>query len=141
MQCVTEIIAEAPFDPALDTFADCLKRAGDLLRVLIYVAEPLRDESTQLPSLDAGIQDKFFGALHKQFRDAESLLESHTMSSDHVSQATAGIILLARFLQFDLGFGGVWTGKTKEASSDLFATIFRLTLVGADSSMILVRVF
>lgn len=115
-----------------DTLSQRLRRIGELLQVLVYISEPMQQESS-LPALEPSIQDTFIDALYKSFALLESLLLPSDPSEGgraDASDLTQGTILLARLLQFNLGFRDVWTPKTKETGSSLSMSIFRLALVG-----------
>ena len=114
---------------ASDNLIESVERAGELLRVLVYLAEPLREETSLLPTLEPDTQHEFFDALCTQFVTVETLLGERDAADDRLHQITQSAILLARLLQFDLGFRGAWTSRAKEASTGLSATLFRLALV------------
>lgn len=105
---------------------ECLGRAGELLRVAVYVAEPLRDQATQLPDLDPDIQDEFVDMVCSKLGQIEALLVSNEAPPFPLTQAS---ILLARLLQFDLGFNTAWTSKTKDVSGRIATNILKLALV------------
>ncbi|KAJ7078858.1 hypothetical protein B0H15DRAFT_526897 [Mycena belliarum] len=126
LKCVTEILRD--LDMTSKSLTDGFERAGELLRVIAYVAEPLRVADLQLPALDPTIQDEFFEVLNGKFVDAEHSL---TASDDSGlgTELTQATISLSRLLQFHLGFPVVWTAKIKELSINLSSTIFRLVLL------------
>ncbi|KAF5370753.1 hypothetical protein D9758_002110 [Tetrapyrgos nigripes] len=121
---VAEIIRDMSFSEG--SCVALLSRAGELLRVLIYVAEPLREDATDLPSIQCAIQDNFFQALTSRFKDLSEMLHMENTSPSGRADLMQATMLLARFLQFDLAFQGIWTEKTKAMSTDLSATIFSL---------------
>lgn len=132
LRCIAEILNEVSTASQPDSLADRVQRAGELLRVLAHVVEPLREETSLLPQLEPGVQDEFFTALTANFELLESLLSAYNMDSsedDRPSQITRCAIFLARLLQFNLGFRGAWTEKTRVLSTNLSSTIFRLALV------------
>jgi mediator of RNA polymerase II transcription subunit 12 len=127
--CIAKILNEAYVTPQPEALAECIRRAGELLRVLIHVTEPLREEAFELPELDCGIQEGFFDAICTKFEDIRSMFNGGSFTDDGLSQVTRSAIFLGRLLQFDLGFRGVWTAKTREGSGSLSSTLFRLALV------------
>ncbi|KAF8876501.1 hypothetical protein BD779DRAFT_1560397 [Infundibulicybe gibba] len=124
LKCIAEVLQES-----MTYNAEQFRRAGELLRVLIYLVEPLREDLASLPILDPSIQDEFFNALCIKFTGTEALSINLEDNETDYCQITQGIIFLARLLQFDLGLQGAWTSKTKEASSGLSSSIFKLALL------------
>lgn len=118
-------------DLASDSLHASLGRAGELLRVLIYVAEPLRDNPSELPLLDSTVQTEFFEALSTKFADLVVLLQAEDVPTNmsNTEPLMHVCVLLARFLQFDLAFRGVWTEPAKKASEALSSNLFILTQV------------
>ncbi|KAJ7755754.1 hypothetical protein DFH07DRAFT_490213 [Mycena maculata] len=125
LKCVTEILRD--LNMSSKSLTDGFERAGELLRVIAYVAEPLRATGSQLPALDLAIQDEFFEVLNDKFVDVERYLTDAESSLG--TELTQASISLSRLLQFHLGFPVVWTTKIKELSTTLSATIFRLVLL------------
>lgn len=115
-------------DFASDSWHSSLGRAGELLRVLTYVAEPLRDNPSELPLLDSTVQTEFFEALSAKFAALVDLLKADARPNNSQAFMNA-CILLARFLQFDLAFRGVWTGSAKKTSETLSSNLFTLIQV------------
>ncbi|CAK5281407.1 unnamed protein product [Mycena citricolor] len=112
-------------DPTTKSLSESFERAGELLRVIAYVAEPLRSPGAQLPALDATIQGNFFQVLHDKFAEIERCL-SQDEDSPELTQVA---ISLSRFLQFHLGFHFSWTPKIKELSVGLSGTILKLVIL------------
>jgi len=110
---------------------DCIQRAGQLLRVLAHITESIREEAALLPQLDPVVQDEFIDVLSSKFDAINSTLEAdrETDIGTETSYLSQSLIFLARLLQFDLGFRGAWTAKTKGASNQLIFILFRLALV------------
>ncbi|KAJ3781694.1 hypothetical protein GGU10DRAFT_98188 [Lentinula aff. detonsa] len=129
---VAEIIQNIDF--ALDSMNASLGRVGELLRVLTYVAEPLRDNPSDLPILDSNIQTEFFEALSTKFSALVSLLRPPDVEFVDAEPLMNACILLARFLQFDLAFRGVWTGGAKIASESLSSNLFVLVQIYASGN-------
>ena len=121
------------------TLKESLKRASELLRVLVYVAEPLRADGASIPSIERLIQDEFFSALCSQISTLEKALTQEGSSHYPPFQFTQEVILLARLLQFDLGFRNVWTPTTHSASIELSKSLFKLVLVRPSSAAFLHR--
>ncbi|KAJ7647576.1 hypothetical protein FB45DRAFT_893821 [Roridomyces roridus] len=129
LKCVTVIFRDLTMSSK--SLTDGFERAGELLRVIAYVAEPLRAAGSQLPALDPAIQDEFFQVLNDKFVEVERNLNDESRLGTELSQAT---ISLSRLLQFHLGFPVVWTAKIKESSVNLSATILRLALLHGSGS-------
>lgn len=125
---MADILKDLPIgvDQASDRAAS-LTRAGEVLRVLIYVAEPLRDGPTPLPLIEPDIQDRFLSILHAKFQDIESFASSH----DPI-RLTQGAILLCRFLQFSLGFRRDWTTQAVDDARGLITIVLKLIVVRYD---------
>ncbi|KAJ7497070.1 hypothetical protein FB451DRAFT_214151 [Mycena latifolia] len=130
LKCVTEILRDLSMTSK--SLTDSFERAGELLRVIAYVAEPLRAVGSQLPALDPAIQDELFEVLNDKFVDVEHALSD--VGSGLGVELTQATISLSRLLQFHLGFPVVWTAKIKELSINLSATIFRLVLLHGSGS-------
>ncbi|THH13392.1 hypothetical protein EW146_g6819 [Bondarzewia mesenterica] len=111
---------------------EVLNVVSERLRLLAHVVEPVRDDPLQLPMMDAPTQDEFFDVLAKKLEALVAIL-SHKGSEDgemmSSTEATQAAVLMARLLQFDLAFRGVWTSKTRELSSKMCQIIFDLALV------------
>ena len=136
LQCMSEMLRDATQRPA--DLTDYIQRAGQLLRVLAHVAESLR-ETALLPQLESEVQDEFIDAICAQFDVIHSTLVADGDQSDiatKASQSSDTVIFLARLLQYDLGFPGGWTAKTKGASNPLVSTLFRLALVSRNNHAI-----
>jgi mediator of RNA polymerase II transcription subunit 12 len=127
LKCVTEILRDLSMTSK--SLTEGFERAGELLRVIAYVAEPLRAAGSQLPALDSAIQDEFFEVLNDKFVDVEHALTVNDLKAGPGNELTQAAISLSRLLQFHLGFPVAWTAKMKELSINLSATIFRLVLV------------
>jgi mediator of RNA polymerase II transcription subunit 12 len=134
LQCMSEMLRNTSLQ--LADLNDCIQRAGQLLRVLAHIAESMREEAALLPQLESTVQDEFIDVLSAKFDAIKSALEADREAdigteTSHISQS---LIFLARLLQFDLGFQGAWTSKTKGASNHLISILFRLALVSAAHS-------
>lgn len=124
---MSEMLKHSQTSPPLVDLLNCLKRSGQLLRVLAHVAESIHEEASLLPQLESVVQNEFINVLCTQFEALENALNiDGEGEAFHVSE---GLIFLARLLQFNLGFPGAWTNQVKEVSSKLLATLFRLAVV------------
>jgi len=97
--------------------------------VLIYIAEPLREDASDLPAIKPFIQDNFFQVLCSKFKELSTMLRSEDSPRTNRSDLMQITMLLSRFLQFDLAFRGIWTEKTKAMSLDLATVVFSLVQV------------
>ena len=105
--------------------AESLKRAGEMLRVLVHVSQPFREPTATLPSVDTAIQEAFAETLDRRLK----VLDSQVASKDTSAHSPQDFVLPCRLLQFILSFRITWTPKTKDLSSNLSGVIFRLALV------------
>ena len=106
--------------------------ASEQLRLLAHVVELARDDQTALPVVDSLAQDSFIDALSGKIRAFETLLAQPTPTSDVPSaQATHGAVLMARLLQFNMAFRGVWTPKARSHGEGLCKSTFNLALVSS----------
>ena len=111
-----------------DSLKASLSRAGELLRVLSYVAEPLREDAGGLPAINPDIQDRFFPALSSKWEELFKLMQADS-NKNHPPSFTEAVVVLARLLQFDLACRDIWTPKARLLSEGLCMTVFRLALV------------
>ncbi|KAL0072786.1 RNA polymerase II mediator complex subunit [Marasmius tenuissimus] len=128
MRRITDVLSGMVFKD--DTWKAGLDRAGELLRVLSYVAEPLREDPSGLPAINPDIQDRFFPTLSTKWDELLRLMETDS-EEDRQGSFTRAVVLLARLLQFDLALRGVWTEKVKEGSFKLTDTLFKLLQIHA----------
>ncbi|KAG6334052.1 hypothetical protein ID866_5040 [Astraeus odoratus] len=127
---IIEIFTRAPLPLSLDTLIDRVNRAGELLRVLSHVAEPLRMKPTNLP-LDPLVQERLSKVILDTFIAIEVMLSG---VSDTSRELTRSAIFLARLLQFNLGFTGLWSLSCIEIHESLSSILFRLSLIHADGT-------
>jgi len=116
---------------------DVLRRVGELLRALVYIAQPFWKEGPLLLNLDSVVQNDFVVI----FRDKLSVIRSTLTESNGSIQVPVSsgedlsmtisqqVVLLVRLLQFDLGFRGAWTPRLRDLSSELINDLFHLALV------------
>ncbi|KAF8170267.1 hypothetical protein K438DRAFT_1982787 [Mycena galopus ATCC 62051] len=133
LKTVTEILRDLSVT-SKKSLNDGFERAGELLRVIAYVAEPLRAAGSQLPALDPAIQDQFFEVLNDKFGKVEQSLAVDDAELSLGTELTHAAISLSRLLQLHLGFPVAWTPKIKELSITLSGTIFRLVLLHGSGS-------
>ncbi|EFI28176.1 hypothetical protein CC1G_14203 [Coprinopsis cinerea okayama7 len=109
-------------------FATSLMRLGELLRILIHVTAPFRDQSVNLLALDPALQEEFLRLLHSKITYLERSLTSEERSAqDHNHKSN--LILLIRLLQFVLNFRDIsWTLAMKEVGQSLATALFRLAM-------------
>ncbi|KAG6920074.1 hypothetical protein DXG01_010142 [Tephrocybe rancida] len=127
LRCITERVMES-ISPTEQNQSHTFQRAGELLRVLIYVSEPLRENMTPLLSLEISVQDQFIEALLSKLVLFESLVISTTNSDTDDSDLTQDIVLFLRLLQFEMGFRGTWTSRMKDATDRVVSCLFRITV-------------
>lgn len=118
--------------PGLGTASleDQSRRAGEVLRVLAYIAEPFRKEGNPLPQLNQDAYDKLFFAIDKSIASLAKELSAADADDALIRpESTAWAILLARLLQFLLGFHGQCSASVKAASSETSSSLTTLVLV------------
>lgn len=113
---------------------DKLHRVGELLRALVYIAQPFRKEGPLLLNLDPMVQDEFVTIIHDKLSTIKVTLESSTpiqatTGEDPSATVSQQVVLLVRLLQFDLGFRGAWIPKLKDLSGALINSLLQLALV------------
>jgi mediator of RNA polymerase II transcription subunit 12 len=101
-------------------------RAGEVLRVLSHVSEPLREEGTVL-DLDVSTQERLVKIILESFQFANAAFSKTTDQSLRV--ITEAVIFLARLLQFDLGFFGIRTTPFGETCEKMTPVLFDLVVV------------
>ncbi|KAI6169577.1 hypothetical protein EDD17DRAFT_1784529, partial [Pisolithus thermaeus] len=124
---IVDIFTRAPFPALRDTLFDRVGRAGELLRVLSHVAEPLRTKGVVL-HLDPLVQERLSKVILETLITIETMLSKSTNTSHEVKRCA---IFLARLLQFNLGFIGPWSTSCMEIHEGLMAVLFRLLLIYA----------
>ncbi|KAF8972899.1 hypothetical protein BDZ97DRAFT_2053658 [Flammula alnicola] len=125
-QCMTDLLLEAQSEPESSN-ANCLRRVGELLRVLIHVSRPFRDPPATLLAVDPQVLESFIVAIDWRFK----ILETNFLSENVQSQFIHNLVLLARLLQFAFSFKNAWTAKSKETCLSLSSLIFRFALHSA----------
>ena len=120
--CITHLLASSPPHKAI-AGEDC--HVQQLLRVLIYVAQPFRHSTSTLPLVDGPCHEAFISAIEAKLK----LIEPAMRTADPSPLAVKDLILLCRLLQFVLSFRANWTIKAKTIGSGLTTFIFNLSLV------------
>ncbi|KAH8993017.1 hypothetical protein EDB92DRAFT_1944966 [Lactarius akahatsu] len=127
--CIANILKGVQTPLTSHGVQEILDVASEQLRLLAHVVELARDDQTALPVVDSQAQDSFIGALASKIRAFETLLAQPTPTSDVPSaQATQGAVLMARLLQFNMAFRGVWTPKARSLGEGLCKSVFNLAL-------------
>jgi mediator of RNA polymerase II transcription subunit 12, fungi type len=128
--CIANILEGVKTPLTSQGVQEILDVASEQLRLLAHVVELARDDQTALPVVDSVAQDSFIKALANKIQAFETIL-TQSISKPNVppDQATQGGILMARLLQFNMAFRGVWTPKARSLSEDLCRSIFNLALV------------
>ena len=111
-----------------------VSKAGDVLRLLTNVVEPMRKEGTSAHQVDQPVQDKLLRAIHDRLVVIlRTLSTGQSSNQQNTAQAIQAVVFLSRLLQFDLGLSGVWTPEMKNMSEPLCDILFRLALVGPNT--------
>src|SRR5258705_6715208 len=93
---------------------DCLRRVGELLRVLVQVSEPLRNTPNSIPTIDPLVQETFLQAILGRF----NLMQKLPMDEETCYKWRDSLIL-PRLIQFILSFNCNWSQGSKEISKEL----------------------
>ncbi|KAI0293333.1 hypothetical protein B0F90DRAFT_1763644 [Multifurca ochricompacta] len=127
--CIANILKGVQTPLTSQGVQEILDVASEQLRLLAHVVELARDDQTALPVVDPVAQDSFIEALASKIQAFEILLTQPTPKSDvPPDQATQGAVLMARLLQFNMAFRGVWTPKARSLSENLCKSTFNLAL-------------
>ncbi|KAI9510086.1 hypothetical protein F5148DRAFT_1182339 [Russula earlei] len=127
--CIANILEGVNTPLTCQGVQEILDVASEQLRLLAHVVELARDDQTALPVVDSVAQDGFIVALANKIQAFETILTQPTPESDvPPDQATQGAVLMARLLQFNMAFRGVWTTKARSLSEKLCKSIFNLVL-------------
>jgi mediator of RNA polymerase II transcription subunit 12 len=128
-KCINELLQEF-ISEQMTSALDKLRHVGEVLRALVYIAQPFRKEGALFLNLDPAVQDDFVTILHDKLSEMITTLKSSASSAIDLSvQISQPIVLLVRLLQFDLGFRGAWTPKMKDLSGAFIKNLLNLALV------------
>lgn len=123
-QCICEMLRKVANLNQPAVLDDCVRRAGQLLRVLVHVAGSRQQSEVSVRQLKASVQDDFIEAIYVILHNIEI-----TESSEEIMGTSDSLVFLLRLLQFDLGCSNIWTLKTKEISGKLVPTLYNLATV------------
>lgn len=113
-------------------FVQIVSDAGEVLRLLISLVEPLRRDPTTSEAPDSATQEELAQVVHSQLSSISSTLaaygkgESNGINIDLVNKAVA---FLARVVQFALGLRNAWTTQLKSLIDPFCATLVDLIIV------------
>jgi mediator of RNA polymerase II transcription subunit 12, fungi type len=134
--CIANILKGVQTPLTSQGVQEILDVASEQLRLLAHVVELARDDQTALPVVDQIAQDGFIDALSSKLEAFETLLARPTLELGvPPDQATQGAVLMARLLQFNMAFRGVWTPKARSLSENICKSVFKLALVGYESPL------
>ncbi|KAF9219563.1 hypothetical protein BS17DRAFT_760662 [Gyrodon lividus] len=125
---LVEILTRPPAPLSPDALAERVNRAGEVLRLLSHVTEPLRTKGS-IFQLDSTSQERLGKAICETLCAVESMFVAASASAPN--QLTQNVIFLARLLQFSLGFSGPWTTAFREQYETVSSVLFRLALTHA----------
>ncbi|KAG1807752.1 hypothetical protein EV424DRAFT_1543731 [Suillus variegatus] len=125
---IVDILNRAPTPSTPESLLARVGRAGEVLRVLSHVSEPLREEGTGL-DLDVSTQERLAKIILESFQFANVMFSKTTDSSLRV--ITEAVIFLARLLQFDLGFPGIRTTHFRDTCEKMTPVLFDLVVIHA----------
>lgn len=123
LQSIIELFESPDSDPGGQNLY-CLRRAGELLRVLIHVSQPFRDMPIQL-SVDTTIHETFVSHLESKLK----IVEKEILNDEMKPQSRENLISLTRLLQFILSFKNSWTPRIKETYISISNLLFYFVLV------------
>ena len=133
LQRIAEILKNN--SPQLDPSALQVRvaNAGKVLRLLTNLVEPMRaaETTSSLPQIDASAQQELVATLYSILESIRSHLSGSAALGfpESYRQLATATIFLARVLQFDLGFPGVWIQWMKDHCDDLCQTLSQLIIV------------
>ncbi|KAG2121417.1 hypothetical protein BD769DRAFT_1629455 [Suillus cothurnatus] len=125
---IVDILNRSPTPSTPESLLVRVGRAGEVLRVLSHVSEPLREEGTVL-DLDVSTQERLVKIILESFQFANAAFSKTTDQSLRV--ITEAVIFLARLLQFDLGFFGIRTTPFGETCEKMTPVLFDLVVIHA----------
>ncbi|KAG1727617.1 hypothetical protein EDB19DRAFT_1897524 [Suillus lakei] len=125
---IVDILNQAPAPSTPESLLVRVSRAGEVLRVLSHVSEPLREEGTGL-DLDVSTQERLAKTILESLQFANATFSKTADYSLRI--ITEAVIFLARLLQFDLGFPGIWTTHFRETCEKMAPVLFDLVLIHA----------
>ncbi|KAF8590944.1 hypothetical protein K439DRAFT_1120420 [Ramaria rubella] len=103
-----------------------LHNAGEALHLMSTILQPLRVDSSGLPTLEPDVQDAFVGSLrHATKRLDEFCAEMRLGVTNDVTDL---VVVVARLWQFDLCLPGAWTTATREAMPDILTRVVQLAV-------------
>lgn len=105
-----------------------LSRVGQLLRVLIYVAEPLK-EGRLVALLEENVQERILSSLSTQLQGAVQKMTAAPREESEREYFNKTLILECRCLQFVLGLHVSWNARTSAVLEHLRDALFSLALV------------
>lgn len=126
-------IAEILSDPTSGSdLGNMVSKAGDVLRLLTNVVEPLRRDGALTYHVDQGVQDRLIRAVHDKLVALLAFLSNDSVDGRPDPDQAGSVhtcVFLARVLQFDLGLSGAWTPEMKTLAEPLSGVLFQLALV------------
>ncbi|KAI5116750.1 hypothetical protein M0805_001608 [Coniferiporia weirii] len=134
LQRIAEIL-DGVTDTRPEALTELPSKAGHFLNLLSTIMQPFRHNPSPLPPLEESVQDRFISSLFNKLTALEGAIRDQSQYKSlkergctHVS-LTDPVLFLARLLQFDLGFPGVWTQKTKDMGESIMDIVMRLALL------------
>jgi mediator of RNA polymerase II transcription subunit 12 len=123
---IVDILNQVPAPSTPESLLMRVDRAGEVLRVLSHVSEPLREEEAAL-NLDIPTQERLAKTILESFQLADVMFCKATEQPLRI--LTQAVIFLARLLQFDLGFSGIWTTQFRDTCEKVAPVLFGLVMV------------
>ncbi|KAL1745362.1 hypothetical protein HDZ31DRAFT_36596 [Schizophyllum fasciatum] len=122
LQCIRQSLQSVQ---DFDGLFPALKRSGELLRALVDVATPFRFGPATI-QLDESLQDDFLAVIGKV---CDSVLgKLNQMGTWEDEETKKAVVLLARLVQFVLGFKTPTSAQSRERSAHLVSTLLSLAL-------------
>lgn len=113
-----------------EALATLSAKAGHFLHLLSAIVLPFKHSPATLPPLEHAIQDSFIASLSIKLSALVNTIRDQIEAGNrNLIGLTDPVLFLARLLQFDLGFPGVWTQKVKDMGVLLMTTILRLAVI------------
>jgi mediator of RNA polymerase II transcription subunit 12, fungi type len=127
LKCITEFLQELPLTD--DTKLEGWHRVGQILHILLCVAQPFRGEPPSLLNIDSSVQSELLSALLENLTLLESRIAPERRSQHSSYQFVQELTVVLQLLQFELGSHQVWSPEHMQTSSNLCSLLFKLALV------------
>jgi hypothetical protein len=128
LQRLSYLLVEFSQNITQDSIGTFNRKAGELLRLLACILQPVRQSYLSSPSVYPQRQHEFTEHLQSCFNDLREVVlrQADPKSSAPSLKVYETVVILARLLQFDLGFRGIWTEAFSQSAKVLCSSIVEL---------------